>query len=99
MRTLRRARTAAGQAKTAKTLQSAYSAAARSLRSVQVSPAFTSANGELVEALRDTATGYERMAAGARANSRSRYDRGRRDVSRGEAALARALKGLEDPGG
>jgi hypothetical protein len=95
---LRRAKTGPGQARAAKSLQTVYTAAAKAMGGVELSPAFVPANAKLADAFRATAAAYGRMAAGARANSASRYNRGRRAVSSGEKAVTAALKGLENVG-
>jgi len=92
---LRRARTGPGQARAARSLRDSYNAAAKSLAGLEISPAIVPANENLVKALRATATGYNTMAGGARANSRSRYNRGLRAVRAGERDVNAALKSLE----
>ena len=96
---LRRARTGPGQARAARSLRDAYNAAAKSMAGLEISPAVVPANENLVKALRATGAGYNTMAGGARANSRSRYNRGLRAVRRGERDVNTALKSLEEGGG
>ena len=96
---LRRARTGPGQARAARSLRDSYNAAAKSLAGLEISPATVPANQRLVKALRSTASGYNTMAGGARANSRSRYNRGLRAVRAGERDVKAALKSLEEGSG
>jgi serine/threonine protein kinase len=96
---LRRARTGPGQARAARSLRDSYSAAAKSLGGLEISPAIVPANAALVKALRKTSAGYNTMAGGARANSRSRYNRGLRTVRAGERDVNAALKALGEGGG
>ncbi len=96
---LRKARTGPGQARAAAALRNSYTTAAKTLAGVEASPAVVPANAELVSALRRTAAGYSRMASGARANSASRYNRGRVAATAGERSVTAALKSLEEGGG
>ena len=96
---LQGARTPAGQARTAGGLAAAYREAATSLaRGAVLNPAEQQANRQIVAALRNTQAAYTRMAAGARAADRGRYNAARAAVVRGEAEVQRGVKSLEPLG-
>ena len=96
---LQGARTPAGQAQTAGRLAAAYREAATTLaRGRSLNPAEQQANGQIVTALRTTQAAYTRMAAGARAGDRGRYNAARAAVVRGEAAVQSGVESLEPLG-
>ena len=96
---LQGARTPAGQARTAGGLAAAYREAATALaRGSVLNPAEQQANRQIVAALRTTQAAYSRMAAGARAADRGRYNAARAAVERGEAAVQRGVESLEPLG-
>ena len=97
-RRLQGARTPAGQARTAAGLSAAYRRAALSLAGAPLNTTEDAANLRIVAALRTTQAAYARMASGARANDRGRYNAARAAVTRGEAAVQQAVEALEPLG-
>jgi hypothetical protein len=94
---LRQAATPAAQSAAAAALADAYRRAGASLEG-RVSPQVASARAELQAAIRRTSDAYRSMSAAARANRRSAYRKAADAVQRGDAAVARALRRLEQLG-
>ena len=98
VRALRRAKSGRGQAVAGRRLAGAYRAAAVALRHSEAANT-VAANTAIVKALGQAASAYRRLAASARRGSRKAYDQSRKRVSRAEADVKAALKGLEAPSG
>jgi hypothetical protein len=92
------AKRASSQAGAAERLSDAYQRAAESLQSTIPGPPEQVANDLIVSALRRTEGGYHLMAAGARAQNASDFNRGRGSVLRGTAGLTSALAHLSKLG-
>ena len=92
---LKSAKTGGGQAKAAASIAGAYATTATGLRNADVSPQFAGANDSLVSALKDTQRAYRRLSSAAKSGSSSGYNKARRQISRGEAAVERALGALK----
>ena len=94
LKKLKAAKTPAAQASAARQAAAAYAAAAKTVASqnagVQVEPA----NTAIIAALRQGASGYGQMAAGAAGNDSGKYKSGSAQVKKADAALQKALKDL-----
>jgi len=95
---LGRARTNTSQAAALTKLSTAYADAAGDLGEQRVSPADAQVNALLVAALQNTSRAYRRAASAARGRQRTRYREARAAVAGGEAAVKKALDGLEAAG-
>ena len=94
LKALRSAKTPDEQAGFLGDLAGAYGVAAKPLARVDVSPADQPANSSIVKALTAGEGAYGAMAAAARANDESAYNRGKASVDAADADLQRALKQL-----
>jgi hypothetical protein len=92
---LQSAKQQAGQAGAARSLSSDFRRARRSLQGLVVSPAVLGASRSVRAALARTERAYGRLAAAAGDGDEAGYERARKDVSAGEAALDRALRQVE----
>jgi hypothetical protein len=98
VRELRRAKTAAGQARRADALARTYASAAVELGKARVSPALAPAHRDLRGALRRAAGAYRRVAGAARRENVAAYNRARTDVKRADTAIQRALRSATQEG-
>jgi hypothetical protein len=95
-RTLRGAKTQAGQAQAAASLTQSYRRARRSLRGGSVSPTVRGAAASVRAALARTEAAYGRLTAAARRGNREQYDAVRKDVRKGETAVKSALRQVRE---
>jgi hypothetical protein len=95
---LRSAKAPKAQTAAARKLSSAYKSTSASLSKAKVSPADVAANQQLVAALKQTGDAYGKLGSAASSGSKSGYAKASRQVQTSEAAVARALKGIEAAG-
>ena len=93
-RTLRAARTPAGQARAAVGLERTYRRAVRQVSAAPAGPYERVAHARVVAALRQIAVGYRGAASAARSGRRGAYATAGRRVRRGGTSLRRGLREL-----
>jgi hypothetical protein len=86
------------QAAAARQLSSAFKSTSAGLSKAKVSPADAAANGQLVAALKQTGNAYGKLAAAASSGNKSAYSAASRKVQTSQAAVPRALRGLQAAG-
>jgi len=92
------AKTVGGQQSSAADLATAYRTAATSLSGLTVGPREAAANAAIVSALRKAAQAYADLGSAAGDQRRSAYATAQTAVASAEAAVQRALQGLEPLG-
>jgi hypothetical protein len=92
---LKSAKSGSSQASAANSIASAYASAAGTLKDADVSPQFADSNSALVTAMTKTESAYKNLASAAKRGSSSSYNKARKQVSKGEAAVQRALDSLK----
>jgi len=95
---LKTAKTRLAQAQATDRLQSAYAGAAGTLGKLDLSPADTLANGQLVSALKGTASAYGKAAAAARRKDRAGYHSDSAKAISAQKGVAAALAALQQAG-
>ncbi|MEA2408744.1 MAG: hypothetical protein QOE69_2863, partial [Thermoleophilaceae bacterium] len=91
---LRRADTAAAQARAAGKLRASYRKAASSLRGATANPQVSGANANVVAALVAVGGAYERRATAAGTADPAAYASARSQIAKGDARLRRALRAV-----
>jgi serine/threonine-protein kinase len=92
---LKSAKTNGAQATAARQAAAAYAGAAKSIAGQKVPPSADAINTAILAALRQGAAGYTQIATGAASNSPGKYKGGQGEVKRGDTALQKALKALD----
>jgi serine/threonine protein kinase len=97
-RALASAKAPKAQAAAARQLSSAFKSTSAGLSKAKVSPADAAANGQLTATLKQTGDAYGKLAAAASSGNKSAYAAASRKVQTSEAAVTRALRGLQAAG-
>jgi hypothetical protein len=97
-RRLRSAGTPDAQAEAARDLAATYAAAARRLSRAPAGPAERQAHQAIVAAVRDVRSGYDRLASAAADGDGDAYGSASNAITKGNARLDRALRGLNSLG-
>jgi hypothetical protein len=95
LKKLKSAKSPGAQASAARQAAAAYAGAAKSIAGQKVPPSASAINSAILAALRQGAAGYTQMAAGSAGNSPSKYKGGQSEVKKGDTALQKALKALD----
>jgi hypothetical protein len=95
LKKLKSAGSPGGQASAARQAAAAYAGAAKSIAGQKVPPSVSALNTAILAALRQGAAGYTQVAAGAAGNSAAKYKGGQSEVKKGDSALQKALKALD----